>query len=345
MLKKDKNPAPPSSLPSDHLPPIEFNERVSRLLLVCLEGLCKLIPEKEYLQVTLTDLGKVIKKAIRTKPVTGIAQEIEDYFVRLTLENKFRETKKDVMKQIVFDLTETVQEFVTSSSNFDDDMAGYVASIEKADSVTDILALKETIIGEMNQIRSRSSALRLELEDHRLATQSLSQQLEQTEARALVDNLTNALNRNAYNFKISQLVREYERFKEVFSLMVIDIDNFKQFNDTYGHKAGDKILHSVSANIQLALRTSDLVFRYGGEEFVVLINKISPENACKLGEKIRSQVENDFFVDQNKKLKVTVSIGITCARDGDDEISLFERADEAMYEAKKFGRNRVETNF
>lgn len=344
MLKKEQPPVPPTSLPHEKLTPIEFNERVSRLLLVCIEGLCKLVPQKEFLYETLNDLGRVIKKAVRQKPVTGIAREIEDYFIRLALENKFRETKKDVMKQIVFDLTTTIQDFVASSSHLDDELEATLQEIDGTDSMKDLMAAKKKIVGSLKILRDRSSSLKSELEDHKKATKTLSQQLEKTEAVALVDTLTNALNRNAYNLKISQLVRDYERFKEPFALMVVDIDHFKNFNDQYGHKAGDKVLHSVASNIQGALRTSDLVFRYGGEEFVVLINKISPENAMRLGEKIRRQVEQDYFIDPRKKtLKVTVSVGVTCSREGDTETSLFDRADRAMYQAKRKGRNRVES--
>jgi len=343
MLKKDNPPVPPTNQPHEKLTPIEFNERVSRLLLVCIDGLCKLVPPKEFLYETLTDLGGVIKKAVRPKPVTGIAREIEDYFIRLSLENKFRETKKDVMKQIVLDLMETIQEFAASSSRYGEELGSSIEQIDKTESLDDLMLVKAKIIGDLKVIRDRSTRLKSELEDHKKATDTLSQQLEKTEAVALVDSLTNALNRNAYNLKIGQLVRDYERFKEPFALMVVDIDNFKNFNDKYGHKAGDKVLHSVASNIQGALRTSDLVFRYGGEEFVVLINKISEENAKRLGEKIRSQVEKDYFIDPgNKPLKVTVSVGITSARERDTETTLFERADKAMYQAKRKGKNRIE---
>ncbi len=344
MLNKEQPPVPPTTLPHEKLTPIEFNQRVSRLLLVCIEGLCKLVPQKEYLYDTLNDLGRVIKKAVQQKPITGIAREIEDYFIRLALENKFRETKKDVMKQIVFDLMGTIQEFAAHSSQFDSELENAIQELESTDNLGDLIKAKEKIVGTLGSLRKRSSTLKTELEDHRKTTEILTQQLEKTEAVALVDSLTNALNRNAYNLKIGQMVRDYERFKEPFALMVVDIDHFKNFNDQYGHKAGDKVLHSVAGNIQRALRTSDLVFRYGGEEFVVLINKISLENANRLGEKIRQQVEKDYYLGpDNKTLKVTVSVGVTCSREGDNEVSLFDRADQAMYEAKRKGRNLVQS--
>ncbi|NIP99952.1 MAG: diguanylate cyclase, partial [Nitrospinaceae bacterium] len=302
----------------------------------------RLIPPRESLHTTLNDLGRVIKKAISTKPITGIAKEIEDYFVRLTLENKFRETKKEAMKQIVQDMADTIQEMVASSDDFEKNMGTYVERIQSADDIKDILVLKDGIVGEIHKIRAQSRVLKKELEEHRKTTQSLAEKLEQTEAKALVDPLTNVLNRNAYNLKVKQMARNYERFKEPFSLLMIDIDRFKKFNDQYGHKSGDRVLHSVASSIQGALRASDLVFRYGGEEFVVLLQRVTRENAAKLAEKIRRQVESDYFVDQDQRLKVTVSVGVGCSQEGDTEVTIFERADQAMYRAKRNGRNRVE---
>ena len=166
--------------------------------------------------------------------------------------------------------------------------------------------------------------------------------LEETEAKALVDSLTNVLNRNAYNMKVIQMMREFSQTKNYFCLLVLDIDHFKKFNDTYGHKAGDRVLKSVAASVQDSLRASDLVFRYGGEEFVVLLSGIQEDNAFKLAEKIRKGVEKEYFVDKDQKLKVTISLGVACVTEGESELELFERADKAMYVAKRKGRNRVE---
>ena len=85
-----------------------------------------------------------------------------------------------------------------------------------------------------------------------------------------------------------------------------------------------------------------MVFRYGGEEFVVILNGIQLDNAAKLAEKIRKGVEKDYFVDKERKMKVTVSLGIACVQEGDTELTLFERADKALYEAKRKGRNLLE---
>ncbi|GJL78136.1 MAG: hypothetical protein NPINA01_11250 [Nitrospinaceae bacterium] len=321
---------------------MEFNERVSRLLMVCIDGICKLIPEKETLFENLQSLGKVVRKATRPKPPAGLAKDIEDFFIRQHLETSFLETKNETVKQIVLDLTDTIKEITTTTGDLDNKMQSSIEEIQAAGDIEDILALKDAIVMEINKVRVNSQSIKTELNEYRKTTQSLSSKLEQTEAKALVDSLTNVLNRNAYNMKIGQMVREFPRLKEHFCLLVVDIDFFKKFNDKYGHKAGDRVLRSVSSSIQETLRASDLVFRYGGEEFVILLSGIQLDNAVKLAEKIRQGVEKDYFIDKDRKMKVTISLGVACVRDDDTELTLFERADKALYLAKENGRNRVE---
>ncbi len=320
----------------------QFNERVSRLLVVCLDGICEMIPQKEALFSTLKNLGDVVRKATRPKPLAGMGKDIEDFFKRQILETRFRETKNDTVKQIVHDLTDTIQQISSTTGDFDHKMEVSMEEIQTASSIEDILVLKEGIIKEIGKVRVNSQSIKSELNAYKKTTQSLSSKLEETEAKALVDSLTNVLNRSAYNMKIAQMMREFSSSNNFFCLLVIDIDNFKKFNDTYGHKAGDRVLRSVAASVQDSLRASDLVFRYGGEEFVVILNGIQEDNAFKLADKIRKGVEKEYFVDKDKKLKVTISLGVACVREGESEIELFERADKAMYVAKRKGRNKVE---
>ena len=320
----------------------EFSERISRLLLACIEGITKLTQKKGILYDNLQNLREVVKKVTRPLPASGLTKDIEDFFTRQHLEVSFRETKNDTVKQIVLDLADTIQEITTTTGNFDHKMELSIEEIQGAGDIEYILALKEGIINEIKKVRVSSQSIKKELMEYRMTTQSLSSKLEQTEAKALVDSLTNVLNRNAYNMKISQMIRELPKLNEPFCLLVVDIDHFKKFNDQYGHKAGDRVLRSVSASIQDCMRASDLVFRYGGEEFVILLSKIHLENATKLAEKIRKGVEKDYYIDKERKMKVTVSLGVACADESDTELSLFERADKALYMAKRKGRNQVE---
>ena len=259
----------------------------------------------------------------------------------MILDQKFIDGEKDIVKTMVLEVAETIRAMMGSSGNFDVSIEDCTEKIQGAETTQEILKVKDYLVIEMQKVREHSHTLHDELEKHRTATETLSKKLEESEAKALIDALTNVLNRNAYNMKIGELVHEYKRYKEEWALLVLDIDHFKKFNDTYGHKTGDKVLKSVAATISNSIRVSDHIFRYGGEEFVVILSRINKETTKNLSEKIRREVERDYLVDGDNELKVTMSIGATIITPEDTEASLFERADKALYQAKQNGRNQV----
>jgi diguanylate cyclase len=323
------------------IPPVEFTERIARLLLSFISGLSQSLPAEDSLCKELNNMAAVIRKGVRISPATELDKDVEGYFDRLILEQKFIDGEKDIVKTMVLEVVETIKSMMVSSGDFDGSIGECTEKIQGAETIHEILRVKDYLVVEMQKAREHSHTLHEELDKHRTATETLSKKLEESEAKALVDSLTNVLNRNAYNLKIGQLVHEFKRYKEEWALLVLDIDHFKKFNDTYGHKTGDKVLKSVAATVSNSIRVSDHIFRYGGEEFVVILSRINKETTKKLSEKIRREVERDYFVDGDKKLQVTMSIGAAIITPEDTETSLFERADKALYQAKQNGRNQI----
>jgi diguanylate cyclase (GGDEF)-like protein len=125
--------------------------------------------------------------------------------------------------------------------------------------------------------------------------------------------------------------------------VMADLDRFKEINDAYGHQVGDHVLHDVATRMVTGARGSDIVGRYGGEEFLIIFENASLDVARDLSERIRIRVLADPFIENSTKLHVTVSLGVAEAHDGDDAQTLIRRADMALYEAKTAGRNRVRT--
>ena len=322
-------------------PPTEFTARIARLLLSFISGLSQSLPAEDSLHKQLNAMAAVIRKEVRISPATELDKDVEDYFGRLILDQKFIDDEKDIVKTMVLEAVETIRAMMESSGNFDVSIGDFTEKIQAAETIQEILKVKDYLVIEMQKVREHSHTLHDELEKHRTATETLSKKLEESEARALVDALTNVLNRNAYNLKIGELVHEYKRYKEEWALLVLDIDHFKKFNDTYGHKTGDKVLKSVAATVSNSIRVSDHIFRYGGEEFVVILSRINKETTKTLSEKIRREVERDYLVDGDNELKVTMSIGAAIITPEDTEASLFERADKALYQAKQNGRNQI----
>lgn len=160
--------------------------------------------------------------------------------------------------------------------------------------------------------------------------------LKTTSKKAFIDELTGVFNRYA--------LRNFHKILDGlnYSVLMVDIDHFKSVNDTFGHEVGDKVLKFLVNKIMDSIRIKDKVFRYGGEEFVILLPETSQDAAAKLAERIRKDVENsEINIGNFKKIKITASIGIAERRDGESIEEVIKRADEAMYRAKKAGRNRV----
>jgi diguanylate cyclase (GGDEF)-like protein len=162
---------------------------------------------------------------------------------------------------------------------------------------------------------------------------------------ALIASLTDPLTGSGNRLSLDNtLLREMElakRHQSPLSLLVIDVDDFKNINDEFGHKTGDVALQRIAQQLTIVNRLTDLSFRYGGEEFVVLLNKTSLSGATVIGERIRAAIEGTQFKDANKCFKITVSIGAASLKPNDNKDRLFQRADKALYQAKKSGKNIV----
>jgi len=167
-----------------------------------------------------------------------------------------------------------------------------------------------------------------------------------TEKLAFTDPLTELFNHRYFQETLSHEFTRAKRYTKPLSLMLIDIDFFKKFNDTYGHLVGDKVLRHVAAVFKNSVREQiDTVARYGGEEFAVILPETSIEGASRFAERIRAAVEESRVIDENRELAVTLSIGVACTSITSCEkpSDLIEASDLALYKAKDTGRNRVTT--
>ena len=158
---------------------------------------------------------------------------------------------------------------------------------------------------------------------------------------SIKDYLTNIPNRRHF-FEIgTKSLHIAKRENSDLSVICIDIDLFKNINDTYGHNIGDEILKLISSNMNKYIRKSDVIARIGGEEFSILLNNTNEENAYLLAEKIRTQIESSIYKNDKIEIKTTISLGISQLRAEDDDLdSIIIRADKALYEAKNTGRNK-----
>ena len=162
--------------------------------------------------------------------------------------------------------------------------------------------------------------------------------------RAIVDQKTELYNHSFFMKRLEEELARLRRYKSRTTLLMLDVDHFKKFNDTFGHLAGDKVLKAVARSIHDNIRLEDLASRFGGEEFSVLLIQCDPDKGYLIGERIRQAIEDRKVEFAGKELSVTVSIGVAHTSTENlvaDSATLIDRADQALYVAKKTGRNRT----
>jgi len=158
---------------------------------------------------------------------------------------------------------------------------------------------------------------------------------------AITDSLTQIMNRRGLTVGLLDAMSQAERYSTPLTIAMIDIDHFKQVNDTHGHEAGDKVLKDVAAILSEALRMPDKVGRYGGEEFLIMLPHTTLAQGRKIADRIRASVSKWEFDIGEKKIKLTISIGVIQYKAGEDLENFLSQADKALYEAKAGGRNQV----
>ncbi|MEH6486661.1 MULTISPECIES: diguanylate cyclase [Pseudomonas] len=235
-------------------------------------------------------------------------------------------------------------------------VSGLNTSVQEA---TDLRSLKEVVDSRLNGLlgtlsehqqkredRDRGIAEHLRTLVERVAKMEqealgFQEHIEKQRQRSLLDTLTGIPNRAAWNERLELEVARWQRYGGELLLAVIDIDLFKRINDDYGHLAGDRVLKIIAKILNKRLRQTDFMARYGGEEFVVLMPATSLDSGIRLVNLLRTSVEACPFHFKGERVTITLSAGISAFSPGDQADQVFERADQALYRAKRAGRNRV----
>lgn len=190
-----------------------------------------------------------------------------------------------------------------------------------------IVHANQNLQSKLDQAESRLKEQAVEIESHI--------------SRSLTDALTGLPNRRDFNVRLEERMSTWQRRREIFSLLMLDVDHFKKLNDTFGHLAGDKVLTALGAALRGAVRREDAVARYGGEEFAVLLPNTSLEQATLVAQKVREAVANVSVEHDGQQIAITVSGGLASIQAEERAETLIHRADEALYAAKRAGRNRT----
>lgn len=197
---------------------------------------------------------------------------------------------------------------------------------------------RETMLA--TAMRSRNEQMRTRIEQLEGEAKRLHAQLKDEQRLSTLDALTKIPNRLAYEKRVDEELKRWQRFKQPTCLAAWDVDHFKRVNDTYGHRAGDRVLQAVAECFATRIRATDFIARYGGEEFVLLLPGTTLPDALRVMEELRVAIASIGFHFRGTPVSITISGGVTTFLANDSAGVAFERADKAMYKAKADGRNR-----
>jgi len=198
------------------------------------------------------------------------------------------------------------------------------------------VSINELIVRVKRLLRERQI-----LAERNMAEQALRDSEKRFQELSITDGLTGLFNSRHFYSQLQNEVDRYERYKRPLTMLLLDIDNFKNYNDSYGHLEGDIVLMRLAEVINRCLRKTDSAYRYGGEEFVIILPETSGEQGQIIAERIREEFKAEVFNSGGVETHVTVSIGVTQYLENDSLTSFINRADKCMYTAKWKGRDRV----
>ena len=237
----------------------------------------------------------------------------------------------------------------TENQAYNRKVYGQSKQIEAITILDDIKSMKKNLKKEVMAIqatvRKKEEWDKQQMEALTKQINSLSGELKRVKTKAMTDGLTKAYNREAFDNYMRKIVDRNTVKNAPFSLLMLDIDDFKKINDGYGHQIGDRVLVALVRKCTELIRDEDFLARYGGEEFVIVLPGASLRNALKKAQRLRKAIAGTRYTTDKEKggkgLSITVSIGASSFRKNDSVSTVIDRSDQALYQAKRTGKNRV----
>lgn len=302
-----------------------------------------------YVSAQLPEVVRALDK-IFEKGVLPNDADIEQIY-KLHITGGLQETAvlnaSDKVQETIGDVKQIVAAIQESTAGYGDSLSGISESLSKATKLEDVTALVKEMMANTASIITKNQELETQLERSSTAITSMQTEIETVRREAMTDGLTGLANRKAFDRKIDEAQKAFAEKGQVFSLLVMDLDHFKSFNDTYGHQVGDRVLKLLARVLQEHITETVFAARFGGEEFVVVADKTALKDAAEIAESIRTKIAEKDIVNKTsgERLgKVTISIGAAEIMPNETVDGLIERADKALYLAKGAGRNRVMTD-
>lgn len=326
----------------------ELRSGLLHLLQLLIENVSELVEDDQWLHGQIEMVRDIVTSPLSLRTIDDAEQRIKDViFKQSQLKHSLSEAQ-EALKHMLAGFVDHLADFADSTSDYHDKVEACAQRIATANNITDLRTvidevMHETRIIQLNAQRSRdelrATQQRVRESEQRVA--ELQGELDKASTLVRHDQLTGALNRHGLEEAFAKETARTQRRRTPLCLAILDIDNFKKLNDSLGHDAGDAALIHLITVIKNTMRPTDLVARFGGEEFVIILPDTGLEDSTHALQRLQRELTKHYFMHDNQKLLITFSAGVTAYQPGEDQASAIKRADTAMYEAKRTGKNRV----
>ena len=325
-----------------------IQEGLMRLFRLVVENVGELVTEDRWLHDQILSLQEIIEHPVSKHTIATAERNLRSTIIKQSLLKQNMIDAKITLKSLMTTFIDRLSEMTDNTGAYHTKIEGYSLKIGQADNITELSRILDDIMQDTRIIQASSMRSHEELISTRQQAQiaeervkQLEQELEHVSELVREDKLTGALNRRGLDDVLDREIKRAERQKTPVSVALLDIDNFKQLNDSLGHQAGDEALMHLTQVVKNALRPTDEVARYGGEEFLIILIDTSLEEAMATITRLQRELTKSLFLHNNERQLITFSAGVALHASGDDPESTIGRADGAMYKAKRAGKNRV----
>ncbi len=299
----------------------------------------------EYAMGTILELNEAIDDLLN-KGVSFSAKINHDLYTKYVADRpvKMIDQIQQQTEQLVTNLLNNIKNADESNSQFSKTLEHCDRELKQNPSLDSLSDLVNCILEESNKMKESNRAMEDSLSSMSDEVKELRGHMEKLNNVVMKDPLTGIANRRAFDEKLAELCSRFIDTQNKFSIIIIDIDYFKKFNDTHGHMVGDKVLTFVANIMDKQIGEGGTLARFGGEEFVCLLPDTEYSQAKEIAERLRTKVSEKALTSGSEKKKlgtITISLGVAMIQAEDDDVSLLQRADQMLYQAKRQGRNRV----
>jgi diguanylate cyclase len=328
----------------------EQQELLLRLFKLLLENVSELLDDDSWLRGQIESVQNLIAGPLDVRALEEATRSLKEVIYK---QGQLKHSLSDVkltVKNMMMTFIDRLGQVAASTGDFHEKIGGYSEKISKADNISELNSildevLKETRLVQSEALKARDKMVlaRQEVQDAESRIHTLEAKLQHLSELVREDQLTGSLNRRGLDDVFERETARADRRGTPLCIAILDLDDFKKLNDTYGHIAGDAALKHLVKIVKDTLRSMDVIARFGGEEFLILMPETSAEAAATTMTRLQRELTKHFFLHDNEKVLITFSAGVALRRPNEEQTELVKRADKAMYTAKQTGKNRVVT--